>query len=1376
MTKRTGVRIVIGLGMALAAIVLAVWFGVRTVWFREWARDEITTRVNNTITGQLTIGSMSGSLFRDVTLHDVVLSDSDGPILTARTIEASYDILSMFSGDIPIDDLILTGPVVSAVSDGRGWNVARLARATDAEGGGRGIVLRHIRIVDGAVDVVMNGERHVSASLLEFSGSMATGNTGTSVGVDRLTLVDHRSGQPLEASATRLTFDDAGTTATGLRVRTTGLDMAADVRVPEDGAAATLDVRVGLERWTAATWAVYLPSNLASLPGLTGDFTARGPADALRTEWNLRLNEATSSGALVSDVTVDRPSVRGALAVRDLDPADLIADSAVAGRVSAELDLDATIDLEAPMRSRAAFRLRGGSVDVTGYAAEHISAEGLLEGEAVRARIAARAYGARTQVDVRVSDVANRTRRALAATGRIVALDVSRLPIAQMPAITTSLTGRFEAHMAPRTWSATFEAEESRLGDGVIEAGSIVRARTQARALHASVSARVQNVSSAMLPDPPAAPTTVTGVIEGNFSIPDLDAPELLDVAAGRVQATLGESAVMGTAITRADIDASLAAGVLTVTTMKVQAPSGTLESVGTLAVGAATDATSDLQIELGFADLSTLPADLIAGLRGGVQVTATIAGTSALPTAAGTFNLREPGYTDVADALSLSGRFNATLPDRDPERVTADVEVDGTFVTVRDQEIQAAKVVARYEARQLELWTRLDQPKRSLEINGGLTLFPDYQEVQLRELTVSGLGDPWRLDAGDGPATIRYGTDDVRISDLAIVRGAERIQVAGVVGLPESTVASDLSVALEHLDVADLMTIATGNSVVRGTASGSIRLTGAMNNPDATASVSVVEGAVADVPFTRARADVELTERVAAITARVEENSGATFDIDGTVPVGGEADAPLDVRVQGPSVSLGLLASLTSHLSEISGTAAIDVRATGTLADPTLAGTVAVADGALTIVPTGVRYEGIDIGVRLDGDAMVIERASLADTDGHTLTMTGGATLLTSGEQRTVAVDVSASGLRLLDNELGEVEATIDARIDGRLTSPSVTGRVTINQGRVEIDELLPRLATTPDPAVVVPTPGAPATAVVAAEVAPPVTTAASAATLTQDDRTVGGALADAGPVAGAVIDLQVTLPDNVVLRGSNIRTGTGGLGLGDMNLTVGGTVAVRRSNESPMRVVGAIEVVRGFYEFQGRRFDVEEGSTIRFRGGDAIEPALDVTAEREVSGIVARVALTGTAARPRISLSSNPPLDEGDVMSLIVFNQPMSQLGESEQVDLVDRAGQMALGAVASGLADSIGRALDVDLFEINVPSTEGSGDVMLGTQLNERLFVGFRQEFGSDRASRLSFEYRLTEFLRILTAVGQGGDRGQSTRDRETAGADLVFRFRY
>jgi translocation and assembly module TamB len=291
---------------------------------------------------------------------------------------------------------------------------------------------------------------------------------------------------------------------------------------------------------------------------------------------------------------------------------------------------------------------------------------------------------------------------------------------------------------------------------------------------------------------------------------------------------------------------------------------------------------------------------------------------------------------------------------------------------------------------------------------------------------------------------------------------------------------------------------------------------------------------------------------------------------------------------------------------------------------------------------------------------------------------------------------------------------------------------------------------------------PGAPSTP-------PPVPAQASA-------ETTPAPPADTGLFSRATLDLDVKLPDNVVLRGRNLKTSSGSLGLGNVNLTVGGDFHIRKAAGRSPVIVGEVQTVRGFYEFQSRRFDIVRGSAVTFRGIEPINPSLNVTGERDISGVVARVQVTGTAKRPRLQLSSDPPLDEGDVLSLIVFNQPMSQLGQGEQVDLLQRAGDLALSALATPLANSIGRALDVDLFEIRAPSAGSAGEVNVGRQVSERLFVGFRQEIGDADASRLSFEYRLTDTLRVLTSIAQGADRAKRSRDREAAGVDLQYVLRY
>jgi translocation and assembly module TamB len=160
--------------------------------------------------------------------------------------------------------------------------------------------------------------------------------------------------------------------------------------------------------------------------------------------------------------------------------------------------------------------------------------------------------------------------------------------------------------------------------------------------------------------------------------------------------------------------------------------------------------------------------------------------------------------------------------------------------------------------------------------------------------------------------------------------------------------------------------------------------------------------------------------------------------------------------------------------------------------------------------------------------------------------------------------------------------------------------------------------------------------------------------------------------------------------------------------------------------------------------------------------------------------VNIRGTARQPQVRLSSQPPLDEADVLSLIVFNQPLNALGQGERLNLAERAGGLAVGYLASPLANSIADALDLDIFEIQATGSEsGRPAIALGQQIGSRLFVSFRQEFGtgSDADFRqLVLEYRINDLLRLISTVTQGWERSHRQERVDTTGMDLIYTISY
>jgi translocation and assembly module TamB len=228
-----------------------------------------------------------------------------------------------------------------------------------------------------------------------------------------------------------------------------------------------------------------------------------------------------------------------------------------------------------------------------------------------------------------------------------------------------------------------------------------------------------------------------------------------------------------------------------------------------------------------------------------------------------------------------------------------------------------------------------------------------------------------------------------------------------------------------------------------------------------------------------------------------------------------------------------------------------------------------------------------------------------------------------------------------------------------------------------------------------------------------------------------------------------------------------------------VGGLIQVRKLPGGTAVVTGEVNTVRGSYTFQGRRFEILRDGRIRFAGTDEIDPLVDIRARRIISGVETFVRVQGTMRQPELTFSSSPPLDQADILSLIVFNMPINELGEGQQVSLAERAGALAGGYLVSGLTRSIANALELDEFEVQAQGERGIAPTLtIGEQVGERTYFRIRQGFGAEQATEFILEYQIADFLRLQGAVAEtsGGTQRVTFRRIERAGIDLIFFFSY
>jgi translocation and assembly module TamB len=210
---------------------------------------------------------------------------------------------------------------------------------------------------------------------------------------------------------------------------------------------------------------------------------------------------------------------------------------------------------------------------------------------------------------------------------------------------------------------------------------------------------------------------------------------------------------------------------------------------------------------------------------------------------------------------------------------------------------------------------------------------------------------------------------------------------------------------------------------------------------------------------------------------------------------------------------------------------------------------------------------------------------------------------------------------------------------------------------------------------------------------------------------------------------------------------------------------------------VTGSLDQITGAYVFQGRRFDLDPRSSIVFRGD--LSPDLYVTVRRLISGVEARVSIEGPLQEPELRLTSTPPLDPSDVLSLIVFNTTTNQLSSSQQEQLAVRAGTLAAAFLASPLVSALERTLGLETLGIEPATGNGGGArITVGDEIAPGLVARFSRQFGQYEYDEVTLEYYLSRILRIRGTLSDATALtvGSPFRRVERAGIDLLVFFSF
>ncbi|MBL8552989.1 MAG: translocation/assembly module TamB domain-containing protein [Phenylobacterium sp.] len=378
-----------------------------------------------------------------------------------------------------------------------------------------------------------------------------------------------------------------------------------------------------------------------------------------------------------------------------------------------------------------------------------------------------------------------------------------------------------------------------------------------------------------------------------------------------------------------------------------------------------------------------------------------------------------------------------------------------------------------------------------------------------------------------------------------------------------------------------------------------------------------------------------------------------------------------------------------------------------GTLAAPRAAGQVSVQRGRFDDGGTGLSLRDVVLKAAFTEDSVNVTEARGVDGHGGQVAGQGRVSLAREGIS---SFRLDLKGFRLIDNEIGTAtatgQATINRAADGKV---KLTGDLAIDRA---------------DFAAEPPTPSG----VVAMDVKE----------INRPDDLPASLPPRFKRGDGWALDVKLHAPRRVFLRGRGLDVEL------SLDAHVGGTTA-------SADLSGVARVVRGDYDFAGKRFEFDDRSIV-YLSSRPQSIRLQLDAVREDPSLTVTVRIRGTAAKPEITLVSSPSLPNDEILAKVLFERSASQLSGVEAAQLASALSAMSGG----GGFDVIGNLRSfARLDRLAFGGDEESGvTVSGGKYLTDDVYLELTG--GGRDGPSAQVEWRVRKNLSLLSRFQQQTDR--------------------
>ena len=688
--------------------------------------------------------------------------------------------------------------------------------------------------------------------------------------------------------------------------------------------------------------------------------------------------------------------------------------------------------------------------------------------------------------------------------------------------------------------------------------------------------------------------------------------------------------------------------------------------------------------------------AEGTGALTGTLQADGVVASTMKLGHAEGTFDIVQI-FTSPSGAMNLSAaNLDAGEIHLASLSITADGPPSGLALAVKTEGVY--QEITRFN------------------LDGGGLLSIDTVSFDLKDLNV-GVED-FGFALG-GPATLSWRDGAATLSPLSLEGESGHLEMAGHYG------ADSVDLHAQWTDVSLGLVELAGMDPRAGFLSGSLAVTGDASAPNVVAEATLEDyNPEPDDQNDFPGLDVELKAVAGAgslrvsLAARVPD--AAEFHGEFTLPLAFSVspwnlhvpqNAPLEGTLTGHADLTAVPPVFDLEGQDLRGRLEADLKAAGTLDKPGLAGAVTVADGYYEIGGTSTIFNDLAIRLEANGNTIRLAKFTANDGAGGAFTGEGWITLdLHAGSTYEITLKLGHSRLVHRDDLRAQGDGELKLKGDG--DGAMLTGNLAVSPAYATIPESSGETQVTTVPFTVAQAEG---------ETEP----------------------VEEPPAYEMGLDLTLDFPGKVFVSG----TGLDSEWEGKLHLT---------NQMSDPAIEGVLRVKKGTLDFLGRDFSLAE-STITFDGQTPPAPYLRIDALTTTDEIEAHIRMEGVQDALKLTLDSDPPLPQDEILSRVLFGQRLSDVSPVQALTLARYAPLFKKNVSGRSVLGSEGpKPFLVDRISLNSGTEVGEASITTGKYLSDDFYLEFEQGLGSaESLVSLDWLFRPQWSLKAkTTSRGEGG----------------------